>query len=80
VLGMPALFEARSGSGACGGERFDIQVLGLASIAADVSPELALETIASIVVLGAFHASPAVKAAAGWPDCLAILTEYSCKE
>jgi len=44
-------------------EQLDIQVLGLASIAADVSPELARATINSIVVLGAFHASPAVKAA-----------------
>ena len=45
------------------GERLQIQVLGLAVIAADVSPELALETIESIHVLGAFQASPAVKAA-----------------
>jgi Arc/MetJ-type ribon-helix-helix transcriptional regulator len=44
-------------------ERLDIHVLGLASIAADVPPELAAATIASVVVLGAFHASPAVKAA-----------------
>jgi Arc/MetJ-type ribon-helix-helix transcriptional regulator len=44
-------------------ERLNIQVLGLATIAADVSPELALATIESVVVLGAFHASPAVKAA-----------------
>jgi Arc/MetJ-type ribon-helix-helix transcriptional regulator len=40
-----------------------IQVLGLASIAEDVSPELARATIASLVVLGALHATPAVKAA-----------------
>ena len=45
------------------GETLHIQVLGLASIADDVSPELALRTIASIHVLGALHASPAVKAA-----------------
>ena len=38
-----------------------IQVLGLASIDDDVPPELALPTIASIHVLGALHASPAVK-------------------
>ena len=38
-------------------------VLGLASIADDVPPELALETIDSIDVLGAFRASTAVKAA-----------------
>ena len=45
------------------GERLDVRVLGLASIAADVSPALALETIASITVLGTLQASPAVKSA-----------------
>ncbi len=45
------------------GEKLHIQVLGLAVIAADVSPALALDTIASIHVLGALQASPAVKAA-----------------
>lgn len=40
-----------------------IQVLGLATIAADVTPELARASIASVQVLGAFQASPAVKAA-----------------
>ncbi len=45
------------------GERLQIQVLGLASIAEDVTPELAQDTIESIVVLGALHASSAVKAA-----------------
>ena len=45
------------------GEMLEIKVLGLASIADDVSPELALETIESIVVLGAFRAKPAIKAA-----------------
>src|SRR3712207_3227558 len=44
-------------------ERLEIKVLGLATIADDVSPELAAETIESIVVLGALRASPAVKAA-----------------
>jgi Arc/MetJ-type ribon-helix-helix transcriptional regulator len=44
-------------------ERLHIQVLGLASIAADVPAELAVGTIESVVVLGAFHASPAVKKA-----------------
>jgi Arc/MetJ-type ribon-helix-helix transcriptional regulator len=38
-------------------------VLGLATIAADITPELARATIASVVVLGALHASPEVKAA-----------------
>jgi Arc/MetJ-type ribon-helix-helix transcriptional regulator len=45
------------------GERLQIEVLGLVSIADDVSPELARETIASVRVLGALHASAAVKAA-----------------
>jgi len=45
------------------GERLQIKVLGLASIADDVSPELARETIDSVVVLGAFRASAAVKRA-----------------
>ncbi|MBO1075911.1 CopG family transcriptional regulator [Roseomonas marmotae] len=45
------------------GQRLDIRVLGLASIAADVSPELARDTIATISVLGALQASGAVKAA-----------------
>jgi Arc/MetJ-type ribon-helix-helix transcriptional regulator len=45
------------------GEMLHINVLGLASIAQDVTPELARATIASVSVLGALHASPAVKAA-----------------
>lgn len=45
------------------GETLHIQVLGLAVIAADVTPDLARLTIASIHVLGALQASPAVKAA-----------------
>jgi Arc/MetJ-type ribon-helix-helix transcriptional regulator len=45
------------------GQKLQIRVLGLASIAADVSPKLALATIDEIAVLGAFHASEAVKRA-----------------
>ena len=45
------------------GRTLQIHVLGLASIAEDVSPELARATIASVEVLGALHASSAVKAA-----------------
>jgi mannose/fructose/N-acetylgalactosamine-specific phosphotransferase system component IIC len=45
------------------GQTLHIRVLGLASIAPDVSPELARATIASISVLGALQASAAVKAA-----------------
>ena len=43
------------------GEMLKIRVLGLASIALDVTPELARATIASVVVLGSFQASPQVK-------------------
>src|SRR6266536_1532401 len=45
------------------GEMLQIQVLGLASIAMDVTPELARAAIASVSVLGALHASAAVQAA-----------------
>lgn len=45
------------------GETLHIQILGLAIICADVPPELARETIASVRVLGALQASPEVKAA-----------------
>src|SRR5271169_3436047 len=45
------------------GTPIHIQVLGLASIAGDVSPELARAAIASVKVLGAFQASSAIKAA-----------------
>jgi len=45
------------------GEALEIRVLGLASIDPEVSPDLARATIASLTILGALHASPAVKAA-----------------
>ena len=45
------------------GQMLDIRVLGLAAIAPDVTPELARAAIASVTVLGALHASAAVKAA-----------------
>jgi Arc/MetJ-type ribon-helix-helix transcriptional regulator len=45
------------------GGMVELRVLGLATIADDVSPELALATIARVEVLGAFRAPAAVKAA-----------------
>ena len=45
------------------GHKLHIKVVGLARIAGDVTPELALATIGSMTVLGALQASPAVKAA-----------------
>jgi Arc/MetJ-type ribon-helix-helix transcriptional regulator len=47
------------------GAKLRIKLLGLATIADDVTPELALATIESITVLGALQASKAVKAALG---------------
>ncbi|OGB29951.1 MAG: CopG family transcriptional regulator [Burkholderiales bacterium RIFCSPLOWO2_12_FULL_61_40] len=44
-------------------QTLQIRALGLVTIAHDVSPELALATIASLEILGALQASPAVKAA-----------------
>ncbi|ANB74546.1 hypothetical protein [Paraburkholderia phytofirmans] len=63
VLGLQHFSRQDLEAAQAANERLDIHVLGLASIAADVPPELAAATIASVVVLGAFHASPAVKAA-----------------
>ncbi|RKF44680.1 CopG family transcriptional regulator [Paraburkholderia fungorum] len=63
VLGLQHFSKQDLEAARAANERLDIHVLGLASIAADVAPELAAATIASVVVLGAFHASPAVKAA-----------------
>ena len=44
-------------------QTLNLNVLGLLSIAPDVTPELARATIASLSVLGALHASPEVKEA-----------------
>jgi Arc/MetJ-type ribon-helix-helix transcriptional regulator len=63
VLGLQYFSRQMLEAARAANQRLKIQVLGLATIAADVSPELALETIDSIVVRGALHASPAVKAA-----------------
>jgi Arc/MetJ-type ribon-helix-helix transcriptional regulator len=45
------------------GGALDIRVLGLVTVASDVTPDLARATITSLSVLGALQASPAVKAA-----------------
>jgi Arc/MetJ-type ribon-helix-helix transcriptional regulator len=63
VLGLQHYTRSDLEAVRAAGETLDIRVLGLASIANDVFPELALETIASLEVLGAFRASPAIKAA-----------------
>jgi len=45
------------------GQRLQVQVVGLARIADDVSPELARAAIESVTVLGAFQAPAAVRRA-----------------
>ena len=63
VLGMHHYSKADLEAALQAGERLQIQVLGMASIAADVTVELALATIDSIFVLGTLQASIAVKKA-----------------
>jgi Arc/MetJ-type ribon-helix-helix transcriptional regulator len=62
-LGLSHYSRAELEAARDSGAPLHIQVLGLATIAADVTPELARAAIASVEVLGAFQASPAVKAA-----------------
>jgi Arc/MetJ-type ribon-helix-helix transcriptional regulator len=62
VLGIQHLAAAELEAVRARGETLDVRVLGLLTIAADVTPELALQTLHSIVVLGSLHATPAVKA------------------
>ena len=61
VLGMRDFSRADLERAQEARQLLQIQVVGLARIANDVSPELARATIESVVVLGAFHASPAVR-------------------
>jgi Arc/MetJ-type ribon-helix-helix transcriptional regulator len=63
VLGLQHFSRQDLEAACAANQQLTIQVLGLASIAMDVSPELALAAIDSILVRGALHASPAVKAA-----------------
>lgn len=63
VLGLQRYSRKDLENVVASGEQLQIQVLGLATIDPDVTPQLALRAIASIVVLGALRASPEVKAA-----------------
>jgi Arc/MetJ-type ribon-helix-helix transcriptional regulator len=63
VLGLESYTRQQLEEVRAADRRLQIRVLGLATIADDVTPELALATIESVEVLGAFRASPAVKAA-----------------
>lgn len=61
VLGLQQFSRADLERALTAGHMLQIQVVGLARIANDVSPELARATIQSVEVLGAFHASTAVR-------------------
>lgn len=63
VTGLQSYSREELQSIVAAGEQLEIHVLGLARIEEDVTPELATAAIASIRVLGAFVASPAVKSA-----------------
>ena len=63
VLGIQHFSAADLEAVQAAGETLQLRVLGLLAIAPDVTPALALATIASLTVLGSLHASPAVKAA-----------------
>lgn len=63
MLGLQHLSRTDLERAVAAGERLRVQVVGLARIAADVPPELALAAIESVSVLGAFHASPEVRRA-----------------
>jgi Arc/MetJ-type ribon-helix-helix transcriptional regulator len=63
VLGLQQFGRVDLERAVTAGRMLQIQVVGLARIADDVSPELARAAIQSIEVLGAFHASAAVRKA-----------------
>ena len=64
-LGIQRYTRAELEAVRAAGPPLRIQALGLVVIGEDVTPELAVATIESIAVLGALHASPAVKTALG---------------
>ena len=63
VLGIEHYSAARLEAAKAARQSLQIRVLGLAVIGSEVTPALARATIESITVLGALHASAAVKAA-----------------
>lgn len=62
-LGLRHISAAELNAAKTAGQMLNIRVLGLAVIADDVSAELAMATISALNVLGALHASDAVKTA-----------------
>lgn len=63
TLGLQHLSRADLERAVAAGQRLRVQVVGLARIDDDVTPELARAAIESVSVLGAFHASAAVRRA-----------------
>jgi Arc/MetJ-type ribon-helix-helix transcriptional regulator len=63
TLGLQHFSRADLERAVAAGQRLQVQVVGLARIAEDVTPELAMAAIESVTVLGAFQASPAVRRA-----------------
>lgn len=63
VVGLQHFNRAELERAVTAGERLRVQVVGLARIADDVTPQLARAAIESVTVLGAFQASAAVRKA-----------------
>lgn len=62
-LGLRQITRAELEAARAAGETLDLRILGLAVMDTDVPAELARATIEGLTILGAFHASAAVKAA-----------------
>ena len=62
-LGLQRYARAELEAVRAAGHRLRIQALGLVVVDEDVTPDLALATIASVEVLGAFQATPKVREA-----------------
>ena len=62
-VGLMELGAADLEAARAAGEMLHVKVVGLLRIAPDVTPELALQTIGSLTVLGALQASREIKAA-----------------
>ena len=62
-VGLLELGAAELEAARAAGETLHVKVVGLIRIASDVTPELALQTIGSLTVLGALQASREIKAA-----------------
>lgn len=63
TVGLLHLGKAELERAVAARQRLQVQVVGLARIADDVTPSLARAAIESVTVLGAFQASPAVRRA-----------------